>query len=191
MKLQALISSFTRCRLVATGVLLASCSLFSAVPGDEHWDNQFGPPGVNSLAEGIAAISNKVYVTGLFTTAGNNKANYVAGFDGTNWFQLNSGLMGSPPEGVCAMADGNYLYVGGIFTNADDPAAIDTARWDSTNWAGIGILGALETVKRHGNNLYFGGVFSGTAGVISTNIIGWNGTNYFALGQGLGGTVFY
>ena len=97
--------------------------LRASVSGDEHWDNQFGPPGVNSLAEGIAAISNKVYVTGLFTTAGNTKANYVAGFDGTNWFQLNSGLMGSGPAGVCAVGDGNYLYVGGIFTNADDPTA--------------------------------------------------------------------
>ncbi|MGA3141565.1 MAG: hypothetical protein ABSF10_00775 [Verrucomicrobiota bacterium] len=177
--------------MISAILWLSSISGFGAVSGDEHWDNQFGPPGVNSLAEGIAAISNKVYVTGLFTTAGNTKANYVAGFDGTNWFQLNSGLMGSSPAGVCAVADGNYLYVGGIFTNADDPTANNTARWDGTNWAGIGILGATETVKRHGSNLYFGGAFSGTAGINSTNIIGWNGTNYFALGQGLGGTGYY
>jgi hypothetical protein len=191
MKIGAFISLITRYLPVATGCLLLSNSLFGAVPGDEHWDNQFGPPGVNNSAYGIAVISNKVYVTGYFTAAGNTKANYVAGFDGTNWFQLNSGLMGDSPMGICAVADSNYLYVGGIFTNADDPTAIDTARWDGANWAGIGIQGVIETSKRHGSNLYFGGVFSGTTSVISTNIIGWNGTNWFALGQGLGGTGFY
>ncbi|HTY89284.1 MAG TPA: hypothetical protein VMB80_17685 [Candidatus Acidoferrum sp.] len=171
--------------------MLSPFSLIAGVPGDEHWDNQFGPPGVNYLAYGIAAISNNVYVTGMFTAAGNTKANYAAGFDGTNWFQLNSGLLGSGAAGICAVADNNYLYVGGIFTNADDPAAIDTARWDGTNWSGIGIQGVIETAKRHGNNLYFGGAFSGSSSVNSTNIIGWDGTNYFALGQGLGGSGFY
>ncbi|MFZ0828152.1 MAG: hypothetical protein WAO02_12075 [Verrucomicrobiia bacterium] len=183
-------SKLSRCWTVVIVSLLASLSLFGSVPGDEHWDNQFGPPGVNNLAYGIAVISNKVYVTGYLTAAGNTKANYVAGFDGTNWFQLNGGLLGSGAVGICAVADSNYLYVGGIFTNADDPAAIDTARWDGANWSGIGILGATETVKRHGGNLYFGGAFSGATGVNSTNIIGWNGTNWFALGPGLGGSGY-
>ena len=178
------------CPAVAVILWFSANALCAAVPGDEHWDNQFGPPGVNNLAYGIAAIGNKVYVTGYLTAAGNTKANYVAGFDGTNWFQLNAGLLGSGAVGICAAADSNYLYIGGIFTNADDPAAIDTARWDGSNWAGIGILGATETVKRHGSNLYFGGAFSGATGVNSTNIIGWNGTNWFALGPGLGGAGF-
>lgn len=178
--------------LVVSGFLVSFTSLVTAaVPDDQHWDNQFGPPGVNNTAYGIAVIGNKVYVTGFLTAAGNTKANYVAGFDGTNWFQLNSGLLGSGAAGVCAVADNNYLYVGGIFTNADDPTAIDTARWDGTNWAGIGIQGVIETVKRNGSNVYFGGLFSGTTNVISTNIIGWNGTNWFALGPGLDGSGFY
>jgi len=161
--------------------------LRAAVPDDQHWDNQFGPPGVNGLAYGIAAVGNNIYVTGTFTAAGNTKANYVAGFDGTNWFPMNGGLMGSGAVGVYAAADNNYFYVGGIFTNADDPTAIDTARWDGTNWAGIGIHGLLGTVKRNGNKLYFGGGFSGAGTISSTNIIGWDGTNWFALGPGLSG----
>lgn len=172
-------------------VLFLPQLLCAAVPDDQHWDNQFGPPGVNSTAWGVAAIGNNVYVAGFLTAAGNTKANYVAGFDGTNWFQLNSGLLGNGPVAICAAADNNYLYVGGIFTNADDPTAIDTARWDGTNWAGIGIQGLIETVKRNGSNVYFGGHFFGTASVNSTNIIGWNGTNWFALGLGLDGPGLY
>ena len=106
---------------------LAPFSLRAGGPGDEHWDYQFGPPGVNYIAYGIAAIGYKVYVTGMFTAAGNTKANYVAGFDGTNWFPLNGGLMGYGPAGLCAVADNNYLYVGGIFTNADDSVGITRA----------------------------------------------------------------
>jgi trimeric autotransporter adhesin len=170
---------------------IAPGSLRAGVPGDEHWDSQFGSPGVNYIAYGIAVISNKVYVTGLFTAAGNTRANYVAGFDGTNWFPLNGGLMSDGAAGLCAVADNNYLYVGGIFTNADDPTANNTARWDGTSWSGIGLLGAAKTVKRHGNNLYFGGAITGAAGVNSTNIVGWNGTNWFALGPGLDGSGFY
>jgi hypothetical protein len=172
-------------------VYLLPLAALAAVSDDQHWDNQFGPAGVNGPAYGIAVIGNNIYTAGSFTAAGNTKANSVGGFDGTNWFQLNSGLLGLNPLAVCAVSDNNYLYVGGIFTNADDPTAIDTARWDGTNWAGIGIQGLIETVKRNGSNVYFAGVFSGTTNVTSTNIIGWNGTNWFALGQGLGGSGFY
>ena len=164
----------------------------AALPDDKHWDNQFGPPGVNAQAYGIAAIGNKIYVVGVFTAAGNTEAWGAAGFDGTNWFPLNGGLPGGgvDPVVICAAADNNYLYAGGIFTNADDPTANDTARWDGTTWAGVGIQGLIETAKRNGSNLYFGGVFSGSTNITSTNIIGWDGTNWFALGSGLGGNGF-
>ena len=126
-------------------LLISTLTAPAAVPDDKHWDNQFGPPGVNSQAYGIAAIGNKIYAVGSFTAAGNTKALGAARFDGTNWFPLNGGLSGGGvnPTVICAAADSNYLYVGGIFTNADDPTANDTARWDGTNWAGIGIQGVI------------------------------------------------
>ena len=177
---------------VLAGMLASTLIAPAAVPDDKHWDNQFGPPGVNAQAYGIAAIGNKIYAVGTFTAAGNTKAMGVAGFDGTNWFPLNGGLPGGGvnPTVICAAADNNRLYVGGIFTNADDPTANDTARWDGTNWAGIGIQGLIETARRNGSTLYFGGVFSGSTNVNSTNIIGWDGTNWLALGPGLSGNGF-
>lgn len=178
---------------LVAAVFLSPSHTHAGVPGDEHWDNQFGPLGVNQNAYGVAVIGNKVYASGIFTAAGGIKTPGVAGFDGTNWFPLNGGLPipgGGSPTVIYLSADSNYLYAGGLFSSADDPTANNTARWDGTNWAGIGIKGLLGTVKRNGNNVYFGGSFSGTTTVSSTNIIGWDGTNWFALGAGLGGSGY-
>jgi hypothetical protein len=172
---------------VIVGSLPSAAS--AAVSDDQHWDNQFGPAGVNGSPYGIALIGNQVYTAGQFTAAGNTMASAVAGFDGTNWFPLNGGLLGNPVA-ICAESDSNYLYVGGIFTNADDPTAINTARWDGANWSGIGIQGPLEVVRRNGGSVYFGGVFPGAGSVISTNILRWDGTNWHAVGPGLAGNGF-
>src|SRR5215469_14575419 len=67
-----------------------------AGPGDEHWDNQFGPAGANTSLTGLAAVGPNIFVGGSIVAAGNTKANGVAGFDGTNWFPLNSGLLNGP-----------------------------------------------------------------------------------------------
>src|SRR5689334_15590785 len=59
----------------------------AAVPGDEHWDSQFGPVGTSDQLWSIAVVGGTTYVGGLLTAAGNTKANFVAGYDGTNWFR--------------------------------------------------------------------------------------------------------
>jgi trimeric autotransporter adhesin len=177
--------------LTCTVLCLFSFSLHASGPGDEHWDNQFGPPGINGAANGLVAVvgTNVYAASATVTMAGNTKANGVAGFDGTNWFPLNAGLLNAAAV-VCLNSDGNYLYAGGIFTNADDPAAIDAAKWDGTNWSNIGIQGVIEVVKRNGPNLYAGGLFSKAGGVAATNIARWDGTNWFALGTSVSGTGF-
>jgi trimeric autotransporter adhesin len=171
-------------------IFLLSTGARASGPGDEHWDNQFGSDGANSTLNGIAVSGKNVYVGGMITSAGNLKVNGAAGFDGTNWFPLSSGLMNN--QAVVGLgADGNYIYYGGIFTNADDPTAIDTARWDGTNWSGIGINGGIGLVyKRNGGFLYVGGIFTSAGGVDATNIGRWDGTNWFALGPGVNGPNF-
>jgi len=186
------ITLLTFAGLVVT-FFLPHLNTHAGVPGDEHWDSQFGPAGLNANTYGVAVVGNKVFASGYFTAAGGVKTPGVAGFDGTNWFPLNGGLPitgGGSPTVIWLSTDNNYLYAGGLFNSGDDPTAINTARWDGTNWAGIGIKGLLAKVKRNGSNVYFGGSFSGTATVNSTNIIGWDGTNWFALGAGLGGTGY-
>lgn len=170
---------------------LFSLSLHAAGPGDEHWDNQFGPPGINGAANGLVAVvgTNIYAASATVTMAGNTRANGIAGFDGTNWFPLNAGLL-SAAAIVGLNSDGNYLYAGGIFTNADDFSAIDAAKWDGTNWSNIGIQGPLEVARRNGPYLYVGGVFTKAGNIAATNIARWDGTNWFALGNSVSGTGF-
>jgi len=178
-------SVFLRLALLLTAIG-PSISVFALLPGDEHWDNKFGPAGLNSTAAGIAVMGGKVYAAGSFVTAaGNTRANGVAGFDGTNWFQLNGGLMNNTAV-IAVNTDGQYLYVSGIFANADDPTAFNSARWDGTNWSTLGgITGLTYAHKKSGNNLYVGGAFTKAGGQGITNIARWDGTNWFSLGSGI------
>jgi hypothetical protein len=173
-----------------SALCLLPFSLLASGPGDQHWDNQFGSPGINGgQVNEIAVVGNTVYAGGVIIAAGNTRANGVAGFDGTNWFPLNAGLLNLLAL-TTLNSDGNYLYAGGIFTNADDSAAIDAARWDGTSWSHIGIQGSLEVVKRNGTNLYFGGVFSSAGGIAATNIARTDGTNWYALGLSVSGNGY-
>src|SRR5215469_6490385 len=116
--------------------LLAITVSRASMPGDQHWDNQFGFVGTSDKLWSVTTLGGKVYVGGLLTAAGNTKANFIAGYDGTNWFQLNNGVSGGfNTTYVFALAnDGTNLYAGGWFTNADNSGAANLARWDGSNW---------------------------------------------------------
>jgi hypothetical protein len=175
---------------VLAPLLLFGASVTAAVPGDEHWDNQFGPVGVNEVAQTVIMHNNNVYVGGKLTAAGNTRANSVAGYDGTNWFALNKGLVGSPNfTYVFALAsDANYLYAGGVFTNADNSGARTIARWDGTTWSSMGseLKGYLYALKMVGTNLYAGGVFTPTASTIAC-VARWTGASWEYIGGEFGG----
>jgi hypothetical protein len=86
-----------------------------AVPGDENWDDGFGPPGPNSYVLAIAVSGSQVYAGGFFTTAGGVAANYIAKWDGANWSALGSGTN----HPVLAIAvSGGEVYAGGYFNFA-------------------------------------------------------------------------
>ena len=69
----------------------------------------------------IQCLDQGLYVAGLFTSAGNTRANYVAGFDGTNWFPLNGGLMGSGAAGTPAFEVGQRLSPGAVLAKIAQP----------------------------------------------------------------------
>ncbi len=100
----------------AVTVLLLSglSTAWGSLPGDEHWDSQFGPVGASDQLYAAAVAGGKVYVGGWLTAAGNTKANFVAGYDGTNWFRLNNGVSGGfNTTLIFALAgDGTNLYAG-------------------------------------------------------------------------------
>lgn len=55
--------------LTCTVLCLFSFSLHASGPGDEHWDNQFGPPGINGAANGlVAVVGTNVYAASATVT---------------------------------------------------------------------------------------------------------------------------
>lgn len=150
-------------------------------PGDEHWAPQFGPVGVDGLVYGVTSAGGKIYVGGQFIAAGNSRANFIAGYDGTNWFPLNNGVSGElNATYVFGLAhDNQYVYVGGWFTNADGLAAANVARWEGSNWSVMGagfVNGIVLTLKMMGTNLYAGGIFQNNNGVTINCLARWAGS---------------
>jgi hypothetical protein len=164
----------------------------ASLPGDQHWDNQFGAAGTSDQLWSITALGGKVYVGGIFTSAGNTKANFIAGYDGTNWFQLNNGVSGGLNiTYVFSLAnDGTNIYAGGWFTNADNCGAMNTARWDGSSWyplTGGSPNSIVEIIKRVGTNLFVGGAFSTNGSAPVSRIARWDGSSWNPLGAGVSG----
>jgi len=178
----------------AVVVILVLTNLFTArasMPGDEHWDNQFGAVGTSDPCYAVAVAGGKIYAGGYFTSAGNTMASAVAGYDGTNWFPLNNGVTNAGAAYIYGMAsDGSNLYAGGWFTNADNSGAACIGRWDGTNWwplAGGNPNSIVEAVKLTGTNIFVGGLFTTNGSVPVSLIAGWNGSNWEAFGAGISG----
>ncbi len=164
------------------------------MPGDEHWDPQFGPAGVTDGIYGLAVSGTKVFAGGSFIGAGSAKVNYVAGYDGTNWFALNNGVSGTGNLLIFDVAaDANYAYYAGWFTNVDGTGVKYVARWDGTNWSGLGsgVNSFATALKVIGTNVYVGGYFPSAGGVTVNGIARWDGSTWSALGSGVnsGGAV--
>ena len=186
------ISIFCTCLLAFKA--LGTAQPGNALPGDQHWDNQFGFVGANNTLRTVNVLGGKVYIGGTLTAAGNTAANYIAGYDGTNWFQLNNGVSGYAYDFTYVFAlanDGTNLYVGGLFTNADDSGAINIARWDGSSFHPLG--GApnseVEAIKISGAKFFAGGFFTDIGNVSANYIAQWTGTTWQPLGAGLNGNV--
>ena len=171
--------------------LSALSTLVAAAPGDEHWDFQFGPVGANDTLQAIAVSGQRVFVGGNLTAAGNTRANFVAGYDGTRWYALNKGISGAPGSTFiwALAADASNVYAGGSFTNADGSGARYIARWDGSSWSplGSGTAGVVSVIKIIGSNTYVGGYFTTAGGVTVNGIARWDGANWYALGGGVAG----
>ncbi|HEU5396759.1 MAG TPA: hypothetical protein VFV81_06305, partial [Verrucomicrobiae bacterium] len=177
--------------LAAAILLLSFPTVHGSVPGDEHWDSQFGLVGTSDRLQAISIFNNKIYVGSVFFAAGNTKANSVAGYDGTNWFRLNNGV--SPPNNafVYDLAnDGTNLYLAGSFTNVDNSGARGMARWDGNNWwplAGGNPNSLAACIKIVGTNFFVGGAFTTNGGVTVNGLARWDGSGWHALGSGVAG----
>ncbi|HTY86719.1 MAG TPA: hypothetical protein VMB80_04580 [Candidatus Acidoferrum sp.] len=175
---------------VLVGLIPPAVAL-AAVPGDEHWDNQFGPVGANDTLQAVVVQGANVVIGGTLTAAGNVKASRIASYDGTNWHALNNG-MGAGAQVLALATDGTNVYAGGTFANADNSGATNIARWDGTSWYPLdgGMSGIVFAIKLIGTNLYAGGLSTLAGGLTVNNIARWDGAHWSALGTGVTGGIF-
>lgn len=174
-----------------TGVILLTAIFNTMAADDDHWDNQFGPPGADSTILTIATHGSDVYVGGIFTTVGEAKSTGIARWDGAHWQDLAGGVRGPTPIVYAVAFRGSEVYAAGYFTNAGGVPARNLARWNGTSWSEVGggvngIAGSLQFV---GNDLYVGGNFTQAGSVSATNIARWDGTNWWPLADGLCGNT--
>lgn len=121
-------------------------------------------PSVHSLT----VYNDELIVGGTFTEAGPIPAKNIARWDGSDWYQLGSGLDGVRTNALTVYNDN--LFAGGGFTTAGGNPAYRIARWDGVVWdqPGEGFntdVHSLTTFNHgsHGEVLVAGGNFTGIA----------------------------
>jgi hypothetical protein len=176
---------------------------FMQAPGDDNWDDRFGPPGPNGTVYAVAVSGTDLYIAGRFTTAGTLLTRNIARWSSASkqWTDLSGGLGGT----VYALAvNGNEVYAGGIFMTSNRNGYV--ARWNATltSWDILGdegIIGVFApdqlpgayvyALAVMGNDLYIGGSFANADNVAAGNLVRWNRLTdkFYAVGSGVIGTV--
>ncbi len=178
------------CPAVAVVMWFSANTVCAAVPGDEHWDVQFGAPGVTNNIFAVAVNNGLVYAAGA-APVGVRTSTPLNVWDGKQW-TVSAVFTGPQLSGPSSMQVndlaliGNTLFAAGSFTNVNGVTANGLAKWDGTSWSDIGFTGLAYSFAVDGNNLYVGGIYTNAGGVTTTNIGYWDGSNWHALGDGLG-----
>ena len=173
-------------------ILLSSFAMNLAAADNDHWDAQFGAPGIDGgTVYCVEPNGNDIYMGGVFNAAGGAVSSGIARWDGSNWTGLAGGVSGASAVVYAVAPHGADIYVGGYFTSAGPVAAKSLARWDGSGWAtvGGGVNGLVFSLRFLGNDLFVGGNFTKAGNVNATNIARWDGTNWWALGDGLNGNT--
>lgn len=188
--------------LTVSGSNLYVGGLFQNIGGDltanyvARWDgaawhalgsNGFGGSALNDNVYALVAVGVNLYAGGVFTDAqGIPEADYVARWDGVNWFALGSNGAGDGALNsyVYALAVSmERLYVGGNFTDAaNNPRADSLAVWDGSHWSAVGSNGSgngalnqdVFVLAASLTHVYVGGRFTNAAGIAKADYVaGW------------------
>lgn len=167
--------------------------------------------GVSDAVDALAVSGSDVYVGGLFTYVcgyqcliGNVRVNYLARWDGSNWFAVGSGVS----DMVEALAvSGSDVYVGGFFREVCGVYTCDSsnttvnriAKWNGSSWSalGYGLDYYVQALAIYGSDVYAGGGFIGICRDLACNngnmtanrVADWNGSTWSPLYTGLNGIV--
>ena len=168
------------------------------------WDGTswkpLGSDSTNGVGDRVYALAvdnmGRVYVGGVFFTAGGDTVNKIAMWDGRSWHSLGRGVTssnsGAGISDICIF--NNQVYVAGYFDRADTVQANNIARWDGTRWYplgtgndnGVNDLVFSIDMDLHGN-LYAGGVFNRAGSINASMVAKWDGSQWSGFGSGIGG----
>ncbi|MBQ4819077.1 PQQ-dependent sugar dehydrogenase [Aquimarina sp. MMG016] len=128
--------------------------------------------GTNNEIRSLALDDNgTLYVGGNFDEAGDNTANRIATWNGTNWGTLGSGTSGFV-EAIAVTP--TEVFIGGNFAIAGGQTVNRIARWNknTSSWSTLdnGVNNIVNTLIHDGTNLYVGGAFD-TANIDNSNRI--------------------
>ncbi len=164
----------------------------------QGWSNVV--PGPNNAVYALESFDDgsgeKLFVGGVFNTAGLVYLGGIGRFDGVNWSPLGSGVDGA----VLALAtyddgSGAHLYAAGTFSSAGGVPVNRIARWNGTAWSPLGagvnghVLALTVFDDGSGPALYAGGAFTFAGSVTANGVARWDGTSWSALGAGVNGLV--
>lgn len=150
-----------------------------------------GTEGVDSsvLSLAIDTSTGRLYVGGLFTSAGGLPANRVAAWDGSSWSALGDGL--NERATAVTIGAGGDVFVGGWFTTAGGAGAAYVARWNGSTWSALGAgLGYFAQGLAYGNGtLYVIGDFTTAGGAAARRVAAWADGTWSAIGAGFSSDV--
>lgn len=169
----------------------------------DGWDRlgppvSVGAPGVGSRAVNAIAVdpaTDDVYVGGNFTDwDGVAGADYIARWDGTDWYALGSGANAAVYD--LLIAPNGDLYAAGRFSSMGGVANTrGIARWDGAAWNAVGT--GITNAGGFGMGLLWGsddclwmvGDFTEVGGVAAANVAKWNGSAWAEVAGGTNDAV--
>ena len=166
-----------------------------------HWGTEFGrTSGLDRSVDALGTFDlgqgPRLYVGGLFTTAGGIAASKIAAWDGTSWSALGEGVHGS----VSAMAvfndgSGPALFTSGTYSLHGSSISSHLERWNGSTWSVVDgefdeRVWALSVFDDGtGPALYAGGGFTHVGSASANGIAKWNGSSWSPLANGISGSL--
>ncbi len=148
--------------------------------------------GLSSSVNAVAVYQSKIIAGGFFDSAGGNRANNIAQWNGVKWDSIELGIKGT----VLAMTvvDDSLLYVGGSFTVAGYFSVNNLARWDGVYWTpvGSGVFDTVSALCAYNGNLIIGGTINTAGGEPINNVAVYDAAlafPYSTLDSGLNNSV--
>ena len=153
----------------------------------------FNDDGDGGQAWGAYEHDGLLYVVGPFRLAGQDTANSVASWDGTNWktYDAPEDTQHDIPLHGRIIFYKDEMYVGGNCYNVvDGNINFDIMRYNGTAWhqVGNGLHGGLSTIFKmliYQGDLYVCGRFNTSSGNAGNGIMRWDGEQWHDVGGGL------